>query len=267
MAPRSASLVLPVYNGERYLADTFGALLEFFAPRRPLDIVVVNDGSRDSTAAIVRQWASTHPQIRLLQHASNRGKGAAVRTGVLASGGALIGFCDVDLPVPVEHIEQLFRTLEEGAEIVIASRALSQSVLVVPPSALRHLLSRSFNRIVRALFALPFHDTQCGLKGFRQAAAREVFSQALVDGFAFDVELLLLARELGYEMVEMAARFDNPRQSSIRLEAHAATICRDLWRMHRRLRHMRGAGKRRKIVPDVEPEERAVIGTSMQRDG
>lgn len=236
-ATLSASLVLPVYNGERYLAATLQTLLEFLTAKRSIELVVVDDGSLDATATIVRDCAGRSPQIRLLQHAGNRGKGAAVRTGVLASGGDVIGFCDADLPMPVEEIEALFRRIEQGASVAIASRALSGSVLVEPPSAMRRLLSRGFNRMVRALFALPFEDTQCGLKGFQRDVARAIFSHTHIDGFAFDVEVLLLAQQLGYAVDEMPVRIDNPRRSSVRLETHAGTIWNDLWRIRRQHDH------------------------------
>ena len=221
----------------------------------------MDDGSRDATATIARACAARHPQVRLLQHAGNRGKGAAVRTGMLAAQGKLIGFSDADLSVPVDDIERLFRQLEQGAQAVIASRTLRESVLVVPPSPVRHLLSRSFNRIVRTLFALPYRDTQCGLKGFQRHVAHAIFSQTQIDGFAFDVEVLLLAQQLGYAVDEMAVRFDNPRRNSVRLEAHTGAICRNLWKIHQRRRTARDArhqttDERHETVP-VAAEERA----------
>ena len=233
VAPLSASLVLPVYNGERYLAATLQTLLGFFTARRSIELVVVDDGSRDATAAVARDYAERSAHIRLLQHAANRGKGAAVRTGVLASNGEVIGFCDADLPMPVEEIDALFGRIERGAQVAIASRAISGSVLVEPPSAMRHVLSRGFNRMVRTLFALPFGDTQCGLKGFQRDAAQAIFSHTRIDGFAFDVEVLLLAQQLGYAVDERPVRIDNPRRSSVRLEEHAGAIWNDLWRIRR----------------------------------
>ncbi len=235
MSPSLVSVVVPVYNGEARMTATLDAIAAYLRPRRPFEMIVVDDGSRDRTAALVSEYASRHPEVRLVRLPRNRGKGAAVREGMLGARGALRCFCDVDLPIPIAEIEKLFACLEGASDVAIASRALPQSDMPLKPSPLRRLMSRGFNVIVRTLFALPFRDTQCGFKGFRRDAAREIFSRSRIDGFAFDVELLILARQLGYRVGEVPVRVENPLLSTVSLTAHTGQIVRDLWSICRHL--------------------------------
>ncbi|MBI4597005.1 MAG: glycosyltransferase [Candidatus Omnitrophica bacterium] len=230
------SVVIPVFNGQRYLPATLAHLVEFLSPRGAFEIVVVDDGSADQTAELAQACSARDSRIRLVRLAENRGKGAAVREGMRRARGAFRIFCDADLPISVETLERPLALLRNGCDIAIASRALRESAVAVPPTLLRQVVSPCFNRLIRALFRLPYQDTQCGLKGFTQQAAEDLFAQAGIDGFAFDVELLVLARLLGYRVGEFPVRVENTAESSVSVVGHTGAIGRDVWRILRNLR-------------------------------
>ncbi|MBI3088501.1 MAG: glycosyltransferase [Candidatus Omnitrophica bacterium] len=235
MREPDVSIIVPVYQEERRIAATLDTIRGFLEPRRPFEVIVVDDGSRDRTAAVVSDYAVRHPSVRLIRLADNRGKGAAVRAGVLASRGSVICFCDADLAMPITHVEQVL-ALSRRDEVVIASRTLPGSEILVRQGLARRVMGRAFNALVRALFALPFGDTQCGFKGFRRDAALAIFPRLRIDGFAFDVELLVVARRLGCRIGEMPVRVDHSAASTVSLLSHAWPIGRDLWRIARNLR-------------------------------
>jgi len=236
MSETLVSVVVPVYNGEATILSTLEALTGFFAPRRPFEVIVVNDGSRDRTPSVVAAFAARHPHVSLRGFPDNRGKGAVVREGMRAASGTLLCFCDADLPVPLVDLERLIAQLEAGADVAIASRALPASQMPRQPSLTRRMMSRGFNAVVRMLFGLPYRDTQCGVKGFRREAAHSLFARGRIDGFAFDVELLLLADRLGYRVAEVPVHVDNPPLSTVSLRGLTGEIIRDLWRIARNLR-------------------------------
>lgn len=233
MSEVAVSVVIPVYNEAPRIGATLKRFVEYLRPRGRFELIVVDDGSVDGTAAAVQARAAQHPEITLVQSPTNRGKGAAVREGVLRASGRVLCFCDADLPIPNSDIDQLLTQLQDGCDVAIASRALSGSVVALRPRLSRRCLSWGFNRLVRTAFRIPFRDTQCGFKGFRRVAAQAIFSRATIDGFAFDVELLLLARRLGFSIGEFPVRYENAVESSVSIRAHGGQICRDLWRIHR----------------------------------
>lgn len=231
------SLVIPTYNDAQRIAQTLDVVTGFLTRQgRPFEVIVVNDGSEDQTVAMVCAYARSHAEVRLITLPRNQGKGAAVRAGVLAARGELVCFCDADLAIPLTHLEGLVSRLRRDADVVIASRALAQSSMQVPQDPLRRMMSRAFNLVVRTVFGMPYRDTQCGFKGFRREAAQAIFARARIDSFAFDVELLLIARVLGHTVVEMPVDVANSRLTTVSLAAHASRIWRDLWQIHRTLR-------------------------------
>jgi len=197
------------------------------------EIVVVDDGSTDDTVAIARRFAAERRQVSVLELGTNRGKGAAVRAGMRAARGALVLFSDADLATPIHELATLQAVIAGGYDIAIASRAVPGATIRVRQSPLRELAGRGFNTIVRALGIAPFRDTQCGFKLFTREAAHDLFGRATVDGFAFDVEVLLLASPR-YRIAEVPVEWVHVRESKVsRLSGARAFV--DLVRL--RLRH------------------------------
>jgi dolichyl-phosphate beta-glucosyltransferase len=224
------SVVLPCLDEAERLPGTLAAYLAHFPPgRAEVELLVVDDGSTDGTTAIADQIAATDPRVRVVRMTRNHGKGYAVRTGIQAALGELVVFTDADGSYGPEQLERVVAALER-APVAIGARLGSDAD---PGSPLRRLASRVFNRVMRLLLGLPFSDTQCGLKGFRHDAAEAVFGRTRVDGFAFDVEALLVARRLGIEVVEVPVRAEERQGSKVRLGGDALAMLADVWRLRR----------------------------------
>ncbi len=169
------------------------------------EIVVVDDGSRDATVELARNSGA-----RVLLNPGNRGKGYTVRHGMLEARGEWALFTDADLSSPIEELDKLTAAVDRGqARAAIGSRALDRSLIGVRQPLFREYVGRFFNLVIRAITGLPFHDTQCGFKLFETAAAREIFKRQRLDGFGFDVEVLFIARRLGYRVVEVPVRWND----------------------------------------------------------
>lgn len=208
----SVSIVIPAYNEEARLAATLERVTEYVAAKNFsfAEIVIVDDGSRDRTAALVERWQCDHPSIRLLRNPGNRGKGYAVRHGVLEARGEWILTTDADLSAPICELDKLLAAAERAnAAVAIGSRALDRTLVGVHQSMFRELSGRAFNVVMRIITGLPFRDTQCGFKLFRAGAAREIFSRQLLDGFSFDVEDLVIAKMLGLNAIEVPVIWNN----------------------------------------------------------
>ena len=211
------SIVVPAYNEEKRLGASLKRMLAYFDSQAyPFEILVVDDGSVDGTSTLVDQIAACRPQVRLLSYASNRGKGHAVRYGMLRAQGARVLFSDADLATPIEEVEKLLAQLDAGYDIAIGSRDVKGSQLIKRESVLREFGGRAFNKLVQLLTVPGIHDTQCGFKLFTQSAAQKVFSRCKVDDFAFDVEALYLAvRLLGLRVAETPIRWAHQEGSKI----------------------------------------------------
>ncbi len=195
---RSISIVIPAYNEEARLPASLDQVIDYLGARNFefAEIVVVDDGSRDGTAALVERKRAANPQLRLV---SNRGKGYTVRHGVMESRGEWILSTDADLSAPIGELDKLIAAVErDHAKVAIGSRALDRSLVGVHQSGFREFAGRVFNVLMRTVTGLPFRDTQCGFKLFEAAAAREIFPRQTLDGFSFDVEDLVIAKVLGY---------------------------------------------------------------------
>lgn len=178
-----------------------------------LEILVVDDGSRDRTAAIVEQYGG---RVRLLRNPGNRGKGYSVRHGMLEATGDWALFTDADLSAPIADVHLLIDAArEQDAAIAIGSRAIDRRLVGVHQSYFRELSGRAFNLLMRAVTGLPFCDTQCGFKLYRRDAAQAVFSRQTLDGFSFDVEDLVIARELGLRAIEVAVHWNNVEGTTV----------------------------------------------------
>jgi dolichyl-phosphate beta-glucosyltransferase len=204
------SVVLPAYNEGRRLPPTLRRVLEFLhGSGMRAEVIVVDDGSRDDTVDQVRALAGDGVPLRLIEHGRNRGKGAAVRTGVLAAEGAVVLFSDADLSTPIEEVGKLIQALRAGADVAIGSRAVDRSLVEVHQPRARELMGRTFNLVVQAVVLPGLRDTQCGFKAFTHAAAQRVFAAVRREGFDFDVEALYRARRLGLKVVEVPVRWRN----------------------------------------------------------
>lgn len=216
----SLSIVIPAYNEAKRLPGTLDRVFRWAEGRawRFFEVVVVDDGSRDGTAELVRARQRSEAALRLLQNPGNRGKGYSVRHGMLEARGEWSLFTDADLSAPIEDFDRLWAAAErEGADIAIGSRALDRKLVSVSQGPLRELSGRFFNLVMRAVTGLPFRDTQCGFKLYRREAAREVFRRQLLDGFSFDVEDLFVARKLRLKAVEVPVRWANVEGTKVSL--------------------------------------------------
>ncbi|MBP1770115.1 MAG: glycosyl transferase [Candidatus Aminicenantes bacterium] len=238
------SVVIPTYNKVPRIAATLDAVGSYLS-KKPYasEIVVVDDGSTDGTADAARTaLAALAGRIgsRVIRREKNRGKGASVKEGVLASAGAIVLFTDDDLSTPIEECDKLLAALEAGADAAIGSRALAASEIRVRQRRPREGMGKMFNRLVRWLVLEGYPDTQCGFKAFRREPARAVFSRIVTAGFAFDVEVLVLCRELGYRVAQIPVVWSDVRPSRVR-------ILRGSWRMLRelgRIRRVYGSARR-----------------------
>lgn len=216
------SIVIPAFNEEGRLPDTLERILAYLNERGlSFEVLAVDDGSSDRTPELVKLISARDERVRLLRE-RHRGKGAAVRAGALAARGEIVVFCDADLAHPVEDLTRL-PSLLNGAQVAIASREGSGATRLGEPVH-RHVMGRLFNLVVQTLAVPGILDTQCGLKCFTRAAADDLFGRQTIDGFGFDVELLFLARKLGYRVVQVpitwrhvpASRVD-PLRDTIRM--------------------------------------------------
>jgi len=198
------SVIIPAYNEAVRIRVTLEKTLAHMAQRGwDAEVIVVNDGSRDNTAQIVREYAGKNSRLRLLENPGNRGKGYSVRNGMLNARGEILLFSDADLSSPIEEAEKLFVALDKGADIAIGSRWLQSDVQTQRKPLYRQLLGRVFNTMLRLTLSLHFKDTQCGFKAFTQKAANKIFPLQTIDRWGFDPELLYLAQKLKFKVVEV----------------------------------------------------------------
>jgi len=210
------SIVIPAYNEEKRLARAIPQIAAFVAPKGTFEIVVVDDGSRDGTARVTEELAKTHPQVRLISYKPNRGKGGAVRTGMLAAEGRYVLFADADQSTPITEMDKLLVKLErDGYDIAIASRRLPGAEVVTGQSLGRRLASRLFWLTVRVLAVRGVADTQCGFKCMTREVAQKVFPQVRTNTPVFDVEMLIVAAHEGYRVVEVPVRWIHDHDTRI----------------------------------------------------
>ncbi|MBL0922288.1 MAG: glycosyltransferase [Phycisphaerales bacterium] len=221
----SVSVVIPAYRAEECIARTLD-LVQGFLESTGVDheVIVVSDASPDRTADIV---TARGRGVRLLANATNHGKGYSVKRGMLASTKAWAVFTDADNSTSIEHLER-FAAHADSADMVIASRLLPDSNIVTPRPFSRRVMGRVFPTIVNALAPTGVADTQCGFKLFRRSAVEALFPLQRIEGFAFDVELLLLARRLGLRVAEVPIDWDNPESTTIRASVESLRMLRDV---------------------------------------
>ena len=237
------SIVIPAYNEARRLPETLRKI-DAFAPHssRPIvEILVVDDGSRDPTAQVASHTKTAVP-VRTISYSMNSGKGYAIRRGVLEAKGELILISDADLSTPIEEVEKLLAALG-GYDIAIGSRAVDRSLVKLRQSWLRERVGRVGNHVMRAITGLPFRDTQCGFKLVPAGRAREIFRLAVVDRFAWDVEFLLLAGLQGCSITEVPVLWFNAEDSRVNVLLDPPKVLWDIAKLRMRYGAYRGVSR------------------------
>jgi dolichyl-phosphate beta-glucosyltransferase len=228
--PIALSVVFPAFNEEGRLAQTICETADFLRQRgEPFELITVDDGSRDGTSLLVRTLAATIHELRLIRLPANRGKGYAVRAGVLNATGRLVLFADADGSTPISEVERLEAEIAAGADLAIGSRALSASGVAVRAKFYRRIIGRTFHTLVSWLALKNVLDTQCGFKLFRCDVAQELFSRMRINGFSFDVELLVMASRRGYRIAEVAVNWTHKPGSRVNLVVDSLKMARDLF--------------------------------------
>ena len=231
----TVSIVIPAFNEAQRLPRTLEAIQEF-ANGRPwiTQVIIVDDGSSDATGSVASAAQQSDPRFQLVTYRRNSGKGYAVRRGVMAATADTILVSDADLSTPITELEKLLRHLE-SADVVIGSRAVDESSVRVRQRWYRQRMGKIFNAIVATITGLPFRDTQCGFKLLTTAAARDIFREATIDRFAWDVEMLLIARKLGFAVAEVPVLWFNSPDSKVRVIRDSSRMFFDTVRIRLRL--------------------------------
>ena len=258
------SIIIPAYNeAQRLPLFLQHAITYLDRQSRSYEILVVDDGSADGTALVVEQTAQRCPQVRLIQLTCNMGKGAAVRRGMQAARGTIQLFADADGATPIEELDRLEAAIRAGADLAIGSRALAcqNPAFTVRARWHRSLLGSLFNNLVRRLGEPPFADTQCGFKLFRQPIAEDLFSVSCVDGYAFDLELLHIARQRNYRIAEVPINWTDQPGSKVRPWRDGAIMLRELLAIRRREAQGRYQPCCRPTPSEVDPDLAAIEPT------
>ena len=238
------TVVIPAFDEVARIGPTLEQVRRYLQEQSfDSEVVVVVDGGRDGTLALVRAATTDWPTLRVLDNGANRGKGYSVRRGMLTARGRYLLFSDADLSTPIAEVERLITALEAGADIAIGSRALAGSDVRVRQSWWRQSMGRIFNHIVQLVAVPGIRDTQCGFKCFRRDVARRIFARQRTTRFSFDVELLWIARKLDYRVVEVPVTWVNDPSSRVHPVSDSLRMLVDLARL--RYDDLRGAYRTR----------------------
>lgn len=225
------SIVIPAYNEELRLPTTLERIAAYAKQSdREVEVLVVDDGSTDRTAAVAESFRSKIPALRLVSNARNRGKGFSVRHGVEQSHGRIVLFTDADLSAPIEEADKLIDALEHF-DLAIGSRAVNRGLITAHQSAFREFAGILFNKVVRVSLRLPFVDTQCGFKAFLRERCRILFEQQTIERFGFDPELLYLARHHGLRAVEIPVRWGHSPATKVSMLRDSMQMFLDVFKI------------------------------------
>ena len=214
MAYPKLSIVIPAYNESARIGDAIERVMRCIETQAwDAEVLVIDDGSRDDTPAIVEHWMQQYPRLHLVQNPGNRGKGYSVRNGLLQAAGDIVMFTDADLSAPMEEAELLIAAIAEGADVAIGSRWMDRSRQTIHQPLYRQFFGRCFNGITRNVMGLPFKDTQCGFKAFRRSAAQVIFRLQRIERWGFDPEILFIARKLGFTIREVPVTWGHDERS------------------------------------------------------
>ncbi|MBQ8496356.1 MAG: glycosyltransferase [Clostridia bacterium] len=231
------SLVIPMYNESSIIEEAVRTFSEYMKKTfKDFELIFVDDGSTDGCGDVVEAAHTEDARIRLCRYTPNRGKGYAVRTGVLAAEGDLILFTDCDNAYGEEAVGNLARTLvKTGADIVVGSRNLSKDGYE-GYTFIRKLASKTYIKVISVAAGFKLSDSQCGIKGFRRDIAKKIFSNCEVDRFAFDLEVIMIATKLDAKIAEMPVKIINHRESTVHIVRDSVKMLRDVRRMKKRIK-------------------------------
>jgi glycosyltransferase involved in cell wall biosynthesis len=243
------SIIVPAYNEASRLPQSLRLLGDYLRGwSRPYEVLVVVEQSTDGTLELARRAVAEQPEFRVIDNQVQRGKGYAVRSGMGQARGAVAFYMDADLSVPLEEMDKFLAWFEAHPQedVLIGSRQHPGSRIERRQGFIRQSMGRTFNRILRSVSLLPFRDTQCGFKAFRREAAREIFALQTIDGFAFDVEVILLAQGLGRRIRELPVRWLNSTESKVRIVRDSLRMLVDVLVIRRRIGRVLGARNQRR---------------------
>ncbi|USN45926.1 MAG: glycosyltransferase family 2 protein [Candidatus Woesearchaeota archaeon] len=225
------SIIVPVYNEERRVVEGVTAIHKYFSKKKYVfELIVVSDGSTDKTVELLK--TCNFSNVKILHYNKNRGKGYAVKKGFLKATNPFCAFTDIDLATPIEEIEKLKKHIP-AYDIVIASRKLAKSDIQVKQKKSRELLGKLFPLFVSVLCVTGIHDTQCGLKLFKTKVAQELVKQQTIERWAFDVELLTIARKKGFSIKEVPVKWIDEKHSKLNMIKDGSRMLSDLFRISR----------------------------------
>jgi dolichyl-phosphate beta-glucosyltransferase len=230
----SISLVIPAYNEEKRLATGQSHVFAYLQKEFPTwEVIYVDDGSTDNTYKLLLEYQKQNSKLKVLRHEVNCGKGKAVRTGLEAAKGKIVLFSDADFSTPIEDVQKLISSLANGFDIAIGSRGVPGSRVELRQSFLRDTTGKIGNAIVQTLLLLPFEDTQCGFKLYTAEALRSILPKLTLNGFAFDMEMLLVAMIQGWKISEVPVSWRNSLESTVR-SIHVLQVLKDVFKLRYR---------------------------------
>ncbi len=232
MAHPYLSIVIPAYNESARIENALERVMSCVAERGwDAEVLVVDDGSKDETAAIVQRWMADHPRLHLVQNPGNKGKGYSVRNGLLQAAGEVVMFTDADLSAPMEEAERLIAAIAGGADVAIGSRWMDSTRQTIHQPLYRQFFGRCFNWITRTVMDLPFKDTQCGFKAFKRSTAQVIFRLQTIERWGFDPEILFIARKLKYVIREVPVTWGHDERSRMSYLKDGMKMLQDMSRI------------------------------------
>ncbi len=238
-SPPRLSIVVPAFNEAKRLPQSLARMIDFFSGFAfSHEVLVVVEHGRDGTLELAAELLAKQENFRVIDNRVQRGKGFAVRSGMLQARGDFVFYMDADLSVPLEEVERFIEHFDAHPEhdLVVGNRQHALSRIERRQTPLREKMGQIFNRVLRAVLRIEWRDTQCGFKAFRAEASREIFARQTLDGFAFDVEVLLLAQALGYGIADLPVRWINSPESRVNIFRDSAQMLWDVVHIRSRVR-------------------------------